>query len=143
MPTYTGDMIRKFRTEKGLTQKELGTLCGMADSAIRRYESGRATPKLETVQKIADALEISVSNLLSFPLLSNSSQDDIKEWVSSMGDTKSDEINELFEALNEAGQDRAIEQVRLITMIPEYQAKIQKSKEHHYKLDSEGFHDTE
>ena len=71
MPTYTGDMIRKFRTEKGLTQKELGNLCGMADSAIRRYESGRATPKLETVQKIADALEIPVSNLLSFPLLSN------------------------------------------------------------------------
>lgn len=143
MSTYTGDMIRKFRIEKGLTQKDLGKLCGMADSAVRRYESGRSTPKLKTIQKIADALEIPISNLLSFPLLSNSSKDDIKEWVSSMGDTKSDEINELFETLNEAGQDKAIEQVRLISMIPEYKARIQKSQEHHYKLDSEGFHDTE
>ena len=29
MPTYTGDMIRKCRTEKGLTQKKLGELCGI------------------------------------------------------------------------------------------------------------------
>lgn len=39
MPTYTGDMIRKYRTEKGLTQKKLGELCGIADSNIRKYES--------------------------------------------------------------------------------------------------------
>lgn len=36
MPSYTGDMIRKYRTEKGLTQKKLGELCNIADSAIRR-----------------------------------------------------------------------------------------------------------
>ena len=45
MPTYTGDMIRKYRTEKGLTQKKLGELCGIADSNIRKYESGNQTQK--------------------------------------------------------------------------------------------------
>lgn len=58
MPTYTGDMIRKYRTEKGLTQKKLGELCGIADSNIRKYESGNQNPKIETLQKIADALDI-------------------------------------------------------------------------------------
>ena len=52
----TGNKIKEFRIKKGLTQKELGNLCGMADSAIRRYENGKANPKMETLQKIATAL---------------------------------------------------------------------------------------
>ena len=51
MPTYTGDMIRKYRTEKGLTQKKLGELCGIADSNIRKYESANQNTKIETHQK--------------------------------------------------------------------------------------------
>ena len=47
----TGEWIKTFREENGLTQSQLGDLCGMADSAIRRYENGRANPKIETLQK--------------------------------------------------------------------------------------------
>ena len=53
----TGSKIKEIRQRKGLTQKQLGDLCSMADSAIRRYENGKANPKIETLQKIADALE--------------------------------------------------------------------------------------
>lgn len=60
-----GEKIKFLRQKKGLTQKQLGDLCGMADSAIRRYESGRANPKIETLQKIADALDIKISELIS------------------------------------------------------------------------------
>ena len=60
-----GEMIKELRIHKGLTQKQLGELCGgMADSAIRRYESGRANPKLGTLKKIADALEVTIDILL-------------------------------------------------------------------------------
>lgn len=55
-----GEKIRKLRKEKGLTQKQLGDLCGMADSAIRRYENMGANPKIETLRKIADALGVDV-----------------------------------------------------------------------------------
>ena len=61
----TGNKIKEFRIKKGLTQKELGNLCGMADSAIRRYENGKANPKMETLQKIATALRCNISELLS------------------------------------------------------------------------------
>lgn len=59
-----GLRIKKYRLEKGLTQKELAERCGLFDSAIRRYESGRQNPKKETLEKIAAALEIPVTKLL-------------------------------------------------------------------------------
>ena len=58
-----GARIRETRLKKGLTQKQLGDLCGMADSAIRRSESGRAQPKLKTLEIIADALQVTLSEL--------------------------------------------------------------------------------
>ena len=59
-----GLRIKKYRLEKGLTQKDLAERCGLFDSAIRRYESGRQNPKKETLEKIAAALEIPVTRLL-------------------------------------------------------------------------------
>lgn len=60
----TGTKIKEIRKQKGLTQKQLGDLCGMADSAIRRYENGNANPKIETLQKIADALGCDILDLM-------------------------------------------------------------------------------
>lgn len=59
-----GELIKKIRIEKGLSQKELGQKCGLADSAIRRYELGGAKPKLETLYRIAAGLEVSYTALL-------------------------------------------------------------------------------
>lgn len=60
----TGSKIKEIRQQKGFTQKQLGDMCGMADSAIRRYENGKANPKIETLQKIANALEVPLYDLL-------------------------------------------------------------------------------
>lgn len=59
----TGELIRKCRKEAGLTQKELGERAGIAEPTIRKYESNRLNPKIETLQKIADALKVNVSEL--------------------------------------------------------------------------------
>lgn len=59
-----GENIKRIRTEKNLTQKQLGDLCGMADSAIRRYELGKANPKIETVEKIAKALGVLIIDIM-------------------------------------------------------------------------------
>ena len=56
-----GEKIKTARLNKGLTQKQLGELCNMADSAIRRYELGNANPKIETLRRIADALGVPLS----------------------------------------------------------------------------------
>ena len=59
-----GDRIRFLRMERGLTQKQLGDSCGLADSAIRRYESNRGNPTQKTLQRIADALNVPLFSLL-------------------------------------------------------------------------------
>ena len=46
----TGTKIKEIRKQKGLTQKQLGDLCGIADSNIRKYENGKQNPKIETLQ---------------------------------------------------------------------------------------------
>ena len=60
-----GELIRKARKEAGLTQKQLGEKAGIAEPTIRRYELGKLNPKIETLQKIARALNISVNELMA------------------------------------------------------------------------------
>lgn len=52
--------IKRIRKKKGLTQKQLGKKCGMAESTLRQYELGYRHPKIETIQKIANALGCSL-----------------------------------------------------------------------------------
>lgn len=60
-----GENIKHIRKQKGLTQKQLSELSGINESQIRRYELGlnNSNPKIETVQKIAAALNVPVSRL--------------------------------------------------------------------------------
>lgn len=58
-----GSRIKSLRLQQGLTQKQLGDLCGMADSAIRRYESDRGNPTDKTLRRIAAALGVSMAYL--------------------------------------------------------------------------------
>lgn len=124
MPTYTGDMIRKCRTEKGLTQKKLGELCGIADSNIRKYESGNQNPKIETLQKIADALDIPVNRLLAGKIIS---RDELKEKLSEYGlthlvpDTEEEwTVLENCKKLNETGKKEAAKRVEELTHLEKY-----------------------
>lgn len=48
--------LTKARKEKHLTQKELGELCGLPQSAIARIEKGENSPSISTVTKVLTAL---------------------------------------------------------------------------------------
>lgn len=52
----TGEKIKFFRKEKGLSQKELAELSGVSEISIRKYEADSRKPKIETLLKIADVL---------------------------------------------------------------------------------------
>ena len=60
-----GEKIRAIRKEKGMTQKQLADICKMADSAIRKYESGQVVPKMEMIERIANALEVPAAQLMN------------------------------------------------------------------------------
>lgn len=140
-----GEIIKKLRLQKGLTQKELGDKCGMADSAIRRYELGGANPKIETLQKIAEALGVPVSVLKDFsehkqdiinknPMLSTFqqmgdleneplAQSILQHFVVGSLDMTEDKQALIYDynKLNESGRTEARKRIAELTEIPKYQ----------------------
>ena len=57
--------IKKYRKERGLSQDKLSRLADVAHATIIKIESGGIqSPTIDTVQKIAKALDVSVEELL-------------------------------------------------------------------------------
>ncbi|MCD6219551.1 helix-turn-helix transcriptional regulator [Candidatus Calescamantes bacterium] len=57
--------IKKYREKKGISQDKLSKLAGVTLHTITKIESGATLdPRIETVKKIADALCVSVDDLL-------------------------------------------------------------------------------
>lgn len=62
-----GLRIRQLRMEKGMTQEELAFECNYADfSQINRIELGKVSFSVSYLKLIADALEVPVTDLLTF-----------------------------------------------------------------------------
>lgn len=135
----TGERILFQRKKAGLTQKALGELCQMPDSQIRQYELGMVEPKMNTIRRIAAALHIPISELIEdWNKFSNEEiTEDLTDYGGNFyGKEASKEIQEKFterlfgrkaeicrkmDLMNDEGQNKAIEQVELLTKIPEYQ----------------------
>lgn len=58
------ERLRHLRKQKGLTQAELGQLAGVHNVNLSRYERGLAHPRADVLQRLAEALEISVGHLV-------------------------------------------------------------------------------
>lgn len=56
--------IRNLRKKKGITMKELGRLVDLSESTISVYETGKHTPDLTTLIRLADIFGVSVDYLL-------------------------------------------------------------------------------
>lgn len=60
-----GDLIRKTRTEKGLTQEELAEKVGVKKSAVAKWENGRVSEiKRSNLKNLSDALGLNPNELL-------------------------------------------------------------------------------
>ena len=58
-----GKRIRKFRKEKKLSQEVLAERVGLHYTTISRIERGVSNPPVQTINKIAKALKVSLSEL--------------------------------------------------------------------------------
>ena len=66
--------VKKFRKEKGYSQEKLAKALHYGYTAIANYESGRNEPSLDTLLLLADALDVSVDELLGHELKSEEKQ---------------------------------------------------------------------
>ncbi len=56
--------LKSIREVRGLTQAELGARAGLAAAAVSHFETGNRTPSVDSLVKLAEALEVSVDVLL-------------------------------------------------------------------------------
>ncbi len=57
--------IKKYRTKQGISQDKLSKLASITLHTITKIESGATPdPRIETVKKIADALGVSIDDLM-------------------------------------------------------------------------------
>lgn len=59
--------IEKLRKSRGLTLQALAVKIGCSLNYVWRVERGRANPTKNFLQKMADALEVTLSELLAAP----------------------------------------------------------------------------
>ena len=59
-----GAKIKQLREEKEIDQKSFAFDCEIGRTQLYMIEKGRTNPRLLTLMKIADGLEISISELL-------------------------------------------------------------------------------
>jgi len=71
-----GEKVKQLRTEKKMSQTELGQLCGLSLRTIRNYEAdGRYPKQREVYAKLAAALGCEVNYLLSEEEPTNTGRD--------------------------------------------------------------------
>lgn len=60
-----GQYIKQLRTEKGLSQEELGSLVGVQRAAVQKWECGKVQNlKRETIKKLSEIFNVSPSSFV-------------------------------------------------------------------------------
>ena len=64
MSTLFADTLKKLRTEKGLSQRELSEQIYVTRTAITKWESGNRLPDVAMINRLSEVLDVDVSILL-------------------------------------------------------------------------------
>jgi len=87
-----GEVIKTYRSQRGLSQGDIERRTGLLRCYLSRVENGHTVPSLETLAKIAEAMEISLADF--FPGTETPRD---KETQKMLGELSQDEIRFLAE----------------------------------------------
>lgn len=71
------DNLKKIRKEKGYTQEELAIKINVVRQTISKYEKGLSVPDTDILLRIADTLEVDVSDLLGASIKLNDNKNEL------------------------------------------------------------------
>ena len=74
--------LRELRKSKGFTQEELATKINVVRQTVSKWEKGLSVPDADSLQKIADVLDVEVSQLLGANVETEASKNEIAEQLS-------------------------------------------------------------
>ncbi|MBQ8459334.1 helix-turn-helix transcriptional regulator [bacterium] len=93
-----GLKIKELRKRKNLSQEELAELIDINFRTIQRIETGRNTPSLETLSKLAEAFEINIQDFFNVGHQKNRKDiiDEINKIAQSLDDVK---LHDFYKAI--------------------------------------------
>lgn len=74
--------LKELRKRKGYTQEELATKVNVVRQTVSKWEKGLSVPDADSLQKIAEVLEVDVSQLLGAKIETEESRNEIAEQLS-------------------------------------------------------------
>ena len=89
-----GINISKLRTERGITQEQLGRDIGLTASAISNIECGRSVPSVDTLRRFSELFGVKVDSIISDSSESDLSRLEMEEKLVTV-DRYLSEINEM------------------------------------------------
>ncbi len=119
-----GNVIRSYRAERGLSQGDIERRTGLLRCYLSRVENGHTVPSLETLAKIAEALDISLADF--FPGSETPSERDAQKML---GELSNHEVRFLAEikkystTLNEGDKRLVLALIRKMASIAPAQRK--------------------
>jgi transcriptional regulator with XRE-family HTH domain len=64
---HIGDNVRRLRLHRTMRQDELARQAGITPTALSRIERNESEPRVSTIRKLADILEVSPAELIEGP----------------------------------------------------------------------------
>lgn len=89
-----GEVIRKYRKNKNMTQEEMARRLGVTAPAVNKWEKGNSFPDITLLAPIARLLGITLDTLLSF-----------------RGELTAEEVNEIVREGNSLLKEKPYEEV--------------------------------
>lgn len=118
--------LKYYRLKRNMTKRALADACGVSPMAISNYEKGIRNPDIETINKLAEALDVKIADFLAVrnasvsfehkgfrkhSALSQSMQEYIREAVEEY-------FNRFFNAVECVGGDPLPEPIRCCSLKP-------------------------
>lgn len=95
-----GDVIKKHRKNKGMTQEEMAVCLGITTPAVNKWERGNTLPDITLLAPIARLLDITTDELLSFK--DELTDKEINQYISNVQkDLEDKSFHEVFTSVKE------------------------------------------
>ena len=97
------DFVKRLNflmTDKNISQNKLAEMTGITQSSISDWANGKYKPRQDKVYLLSEALKVSPAYLLGYTDNKNLDQHDYKE--------ENDNLNMLFNKLNDEGQEKVL-----------------------------------
>lgn len=105
--------LKAIRKEKGLSQQSIADLSGMIASTYNRIENMKVSPSIDTVEKIANAMDVTISDLFQSRELSDKSLIQKLEMINELADYNRNVLEIMMDTVLEKDKLEKVQEIKM------------------------------